>query len=103
MRAREVWIHAVDLGNGGSFVDFPPDFLDALVTDITALWQRKAQGPALLLRPDDRDAEYRVDINGETPHVVRGSTVDLARWLSGRGSGDLKAEGGELPKLGGWL
>ncbi|MEV0700200.1 maleylpyruvate isomerase family mycothiol-dependent enzyme [Saccharopolyspora sp. NPDC050389] len=103
MRAREVWIHAVDLGNGGSFADFPPDFLDALLADITGLWQRKAQGPALLLRPDDREAEYRVDIDGEAPHVVRGSTVDLARWLSGRGCRDLKADGGELPEIGRWL
>ena len=28
MRSREVWIHAVDLNNGGSFADFPPDLLD---------------------------------------------------------------------------
>ncbi|MEV6232484.1 hypothetical protein AB0L88_31955 [Saccharopolyspora shandongensis] len=55
-------------------------------------------GPALLLRPDDRDAERRGDIGGETPRVVRGSTVDL----SGRGPGELKAEGGELPELGRW-
>lgn len=103
MRSREVWIHAVDLGNGGSFVDFPPDFLDALLTDITTSWQRRSQGPPLLLRPDDRDAEYRVDIDGETPTAVRGSTVDLARWVSGRGTGDLKADGGELPELGRWL
>lgn len=103
MRAREVWIHAVDLGNGGSFVDFPPDFLDALLTDVTGLWHRKGQGPALLLCPDDRDAEYRVDIHGQPPHVVRGSTVDLARWVSGRGAGGLKADGGELPELGRWL
>jgi maleylpyruvate isomerase len=103
MRAREVWIHAVDLGNGGSFADFPPDFLDALLTDITVLWQRKAQGPTLLLRPDDRDAEYRVDIDDETPYTIRGSTVDLARWLSGRGASDLKTDTGELPRLGRWL
>ncbi|GAA4613112.1 maleylpyruvate isomerase family mycothiol-dependent enzyme [Saccharopolyspora hordei] len=103
MRAREVWIHAVDLGNGGSFIDFPPEFVDALLADITGLWQRKGQGPALLLRPDDRDAEHRVDIDGQTPHVVRGSAVDLVRWISGRGPGRLKADSGDLPELGRWL
>ncbi|MGP4019585.1 maleylpyruvate isomerase family mycothiol-dependent enzyme [Saccharopolyspora sp. 5N708] len=103
MRAREVWIHAVDLGNGASFVDFPPDFVDALLVDITGLWQRKAQGPALLLAPTDRDARYRVDIDGAQPNVVRGSSVDLARWVAGRGVGDLKADEGELPELGRWL
>lgn len=36
MRAREVWVHAVDLGTGVRFEDLPTDFLEALVADITA-------------------------------------------------------------------
>lgn len=103
MRAREVWIHAVDLGNDASFVDFPPDFLDALIADVTGLWQRKRQGPALELRPLDRDGPQRVDI-GEQPHVVHGSTVDFARWITGRGLGpSLKCDDCDLPELGRWL
>lgn len=31
MRARAIWIHAVDLNNNGSFSDFPPDFLEWLL------------------------------------------------------------------------
>lgn len=104
MRAREVWIHAVDLGNGGSFTDFPPDFVDALLADITGLWQRKGQAPALVLRPDDRDTEYRVEIEGSDAVVVHGAAVDLVRWIAGRGAYHLKADNAaELPQLGRWL
>ncbi|GAB2650278.1 maleylpyruvate isomerase family mycothiol-dependent enzyme [Kribbella swartbergensis] len=34
MRAREVMIHAVDLGTGVTFADLPEDFLEELCTDI---------------------------------------------------------------------
>lgn len=36
LRAREVYVHAVDLGLGVSFADLPEDFLAALVADIQA-------------------------------------------------------------------
>jgi maleylpyruvate isomerase len=36
MRAREVMVHAVDLGTGTTFADLPSDFLEALVEDVTA-------------------------------------------------------------------
>lgn len=36
LRAREVWVHAVDLGTGATFADLPEDFLSALVADIQA-------------------------------------------------------------------
>lgn len=103
MRAREVWIHAVDLGNGGSFVDFPPELVDALLADVTGLWQRKGQGPALVLRPTDRDAEHRVDVE-TAPTVVSGTAVDLLRWILGRGAHQLHPENTpRLPELGRWL
>ncbi|WP_292182246.1 maleylpyruvate isomerase N-terminal domain-containing protein [Mesorhizobium sp.] len=31
LRASEVWLRAIDLDNGGSFLDFPPDFVDQLL------------------------------------------------------------------------
>ncbi|NKY54768.1 maleylpyruvate isomerase family mycothiol-dependent enzyme [Nocardia flavorosea] len=34
LRAREVCVHAVDLGMGTTFADLPDDFLTALITDI---------------------------------------------------------------------
>ncbi|WP_019818800.1 maleylpyruvate isomerase family mycothiol-dependent enzyme [Saccharomonospora saliphila] len=104
MRAREVWIHGVDLGNSGDFADFPPDVVDALLADVTALWQRRQQGPALVLRPADRDVEYRVELASREGVVVTGSAADLARWITGRGARRLRAENApEVPELGRWL
>lgn len=36
IRARSIWQRAVDLGNGGSFDDFPGGFVDALLLDAAA-------------------------------------------------------------------
>nr|EJI95926.1 hypothetical protein JVH1_6618 [Rhodococcus sp. JVH1] len=52
MRTREVWIHAVDLGNGGRFGDFPDVVLESLLTDIVGMWQRKDLGAGLVLTVD---------------------------------------------------
>jgi maleylpyruvate isomerase len=58
MRAREVMIHAVDLGTGVTFADLPEDFLEELCTDIRAK-------------------------RGDIPDV-RGSLPDVAAYLAGR-------------------
>ncbi|MDL2410527.1 maleylpyruvate isomerase N-terminal domain-containing protein [Rhizobium calliandrae] len=48
-RAFAVWIHSVDLGNGGSFRDFPAELIDALVRQ-----RRQALGEArVVMAPDD--------------------------------------------------
>ena len=82
MRTREVWIHAVDLANGGSFDDFPAELLDALIEDVTANWARKGVGD-FTLEATDRDASW-----GAGTTVVRGTTADLARWATGRGASE---------------
>ncbi|MDQ6525867.1 maleylpyruvate isomerase family mycothiol-dependent enzyme [Nocardioides sp. LHD-245] len=58
LRAREVLVHAVDLDTGIAFADLPADFLDALVTDVTAK-------------------------RGDVPHVT-GPLPEVAAWLAGR-------------------
>jgi len=93
MRVRELWIHAVDLGTGFDFTDFPADLVDALITDIAATRSSRDQGPALVLRPADRGREWRI---GENGRVVGGTAAELCRWLAGRG----KLDG---PDLGRWL
>ncbi len=44
MRAREVMVHAVDLGTGAAFADLPAEFLAALCDDVIA--KRGAASPA---------------------------------------------------------
>ncbi|MGH3351330.1 MAG: maleylpyruvate isomerase family mycothiol-dependent enzyme [Nocardioides sp.] len=76
MRAREVFIHAVDLGAGITFTDLPEGFLLALADEI-----RAKRG----LSDDDlRD--------------VSGSLPDVAAWLAGRPHNLADA-----PELGPWL
>lgn len=50
MRAREVWLHAVDLDNGGRFEDLPADFLGRLLADVTAAWARRMDAAPTLAR-----------------------------------------------------
>lgn len=76
MRAREVFVHAVDLGTGIGFADLPEDFLAVLADEI-----RTKRG----LSEDDLRG-----LSGELP--------DVAAWLAGRPHGLVDA-----PELGPWL
>ena len=76
MRAREVFVHAVDLGVGITFADLPDDFLFALADEIRT---KRALS-------DD-------DLRG-----VTGPLPEVAAWLAGRPHGLVDA-----PELGPWL
>ncbi|GAB2976264.1 maleylpyruvate isomerase family mycothiol-dependent enzyme [Amycolatopsis acidiphila] len=96
LRVREVWIHLVDLGTGVTFEDFPAELLDALITDIATLRERRDQGPALVLEASDREDGWHIEVAGAEPALVRGSAAELCRWLAGRG-------GLDGPDLARWL
>ncbi|TMR17703.1 maleylpyruvate isomerase family mycothiol-dependent enzyme [Nonomuraea turkmeniaca] len=96
MRAREVMVHAADLGAGVEFDDLPADFLAALIDDITAK-RSGADGPALTLTATDHGGTWTVSGAGD-PAPVTGTLADLAAYLSGRRSG-----GGPWPVLPRWL
>ncbi|WP_236788928.1 maleylpyruvate isomerase family mycothiol-dependent enzyme [Amycolatopsis sp. GM8] len=94
LRTREVWIHAVDLGTGVGFDDFPDELVDALIADVVGLRASRDQGPAFVLEASDRASDWRIP--GEEPVVVRGTAAELCRWICGRG-------GLDGPDLGKWL
>jgi len=105
MRTREVWIHAVDLDNGGRVADFPLELLDALLEDLVKVWRRKRRDgdPDIRLEPSDRSATYSILGTGDGL-VVRGRAVDLVGWGLGRASGGvLTPEGEPPPKAPEWL
>lgn len=105
MRTREVWIHSVDLDNGGSFDDFPPVLVDLLLEDLIKVWKRKRtdKDPDLRLEPSDRELSYSILGSGEGP-IVRGTAADLVRWGTGRGfRGVANANGTKVPKAPEWL
>lgn len=101
MRTREVWIHAVDLDNGGSFLDFPPGVVDELCADVVRTWHSRGEDVDLVLAPTDREAE--IVVGAGTGPTVRGSAADLARWFTGRGARRLESSNGTLPELPRWL
>ncbi|MGA6205032.1 maleylpyruvate isomerase family mycothiol-dependent enzyme [Nocardia testacea] len=72
LRAREVCVHAVDLGTGTTFADLPDTFLSALVTDI-----RGKRGLDEI--PDGPLPEVTAYLAGR-PHSLAG-VPDLGPWL----------------------
>jgi maleylpyruvate isomerase len=100
MRSREVWVHAVDLDNGGSYRDFPPDLLDALIADVRRSWARRSEAPDLVLAATDRPEP--IAVGRAAGPEISGTTADLARWLTGRGARRLVGSSGALPDIPAW-
>ncbi|WP_308282573.1 maleylpyruvate isomerase family mycothiol-dependent enzyme [Pseudonocardia nigra] len=103
LRAREMWIHAVDLDVGASFADLPAPMLDALMADATRTVGAKPDCPSLRLRATDRDAAWVLGDGSGTE--VSGRVAELAAWLMGRSAGKVlrTTEGTRPPALPRWL
>ncbi|MDV6271006.1 maleylpyruvate isomerase family mycothiol-dependent enzyme [Rhodococcus globerulus] len=83
LRAREVWIHAVDLGNGAEFSDIPEPVLRSLVDDVVKAWRTRGVGSELALDISDEQSlvvgdEHLISVSGDLPSIVQ--------WVAGRGS-----------------
>ena len=72
LRAREVWVHAVDLAVGVRFADLPEDFLQALCADVVA---KRGARPAV----EGPLAERAAWLTGR-PHRIPGAP-ELEAWL----------------------
>jgi maleylpyruvate isomerase len=89
LRTREVWVHAVDLDNGGSYDHFPAELVDRLLADALASWRRRLPAtaiPALTLVRTDRAEPVDVGGTATPARVLRGTAADLAAWATGRGA-----------------
>lgn len=102
LRAREVWIHLVDLRVGAGMDVLPPDLAWALVRDVAG-WMSARLGA-------DTGAELTAEGHGTvvlgtpcTGVTVTGPPYALAAWLTGRGGSDELLVTGELPGLPRWL
>jgi maleylpyruvate isomerase len=82
MRAREVWVHAVDLDAGVELTDLPANFLVALCDDVVAK-RSLAPGPAVVLTSPDGVTRWQLP--GDVPPVVVwGPIPELTAYLTGR-------------------
>jgi len=98
MRAREIYIHSIDLAAGITFADLPPDFLAALLDDVTGRRSAVGGGPALLIAATDTGGRWDVAGTG-VPVPVTAPLPDLAAYLTGRPAPSLPA----APVLPPWL
>lgn len=102
MRAREVMIHAVDLGTA-AVTDLPGDFLAAQITDVVGKRSTAADGPGLIVAPSDSPLRWVVEGSGE-PVTVTGTLADLTAYLTGRPGGCVTTPAGDpAPPLPRWL
>jgi maleylpyruvate isomerase len=124
MRAREMWIHAVDLDVGASLSDAPGPMLVALLSDAADTMGASPQCPPLSLVAGDINRNWAVgrgtagdehaELSSAAEHAgiedlrrveVCGSAAGLALWLLGRSKGrDLRTgDGSPLPVPPRWL
>ncbi|MGY1742096.1 MULTISPECIES: maleylpyruvate isomerase family mycothiol-dependent enzyme [unclassified Blastococcus] len=96
IRAREVWVHAVDLDAGVGFADVPADVLAALVDEVFTTWARKGTLPEVTVFAGDREW-------GSGGPAVAGSLPAVTGWVTGRTAGEELRADGPLPALPRWI
>jgi maleylpyruvate isomerase len=101
LRAREVYVHAVDLATGLSFAELPAGFAAALCDDVIAK-RRSAPGPALLLEAAGTGGRWELPGEGSTV-TLSGPLAEITSYLTGRPHKLTTAGGDPAPALGPWL
>jgi maleylpyruvate isomerase len=106
MRAKEVWVHAVDLGNGGSFHDFPAEMNDRIIDDVFRVWTRRGESVSVRVAKTDRTGADAVRSHGapsDPDAEVSGRTADLARWLARGDPRGVSSPTGRVPEIPHWF
>lgn len=92
LRAREVWMHSLDLGIGMTTRDFPAEVVDRLLTDVEDTWTGRHDPVHYLVhltdRPDRGDWLIRsgpADQIPASPVEVTGEAAEVLSYLTGRG------------------
>jgi maleylpyruvate isomerase len=95
MRAKEVWVHGVDLAAGVTFADAPDRFLPSLVDDVLAVFASRDQLPDVTIRATDIDRTW---CSGAAS--AQGPVAAVAAWLTRSDASGLE---GTVPELPRWL
>jgi maleylpyruvate isomerase len=95
MRAKELWVHGVDLRAGLTFADLPADFCTALVDDVHGLFAGREQTPDATIVATDVDRTW-----GAGAVTVQGPVAAVAAWLT---RSDASGLTGEIPQPPTWL
>jgi maleylpyruvate isomerase len=98
MRTREVWIHAVDLGNGATFGDIPAPVLERLLRDITGAWKTRGTDAGLLIKVTGTEVAGTDLTFGDTSAtdrtIITGTLPAVVEWATGRGTTGVTAARG---------
>lgn len=103
LRAREVYVHGVDLATGLSFAGLPAGFRTALCDEVVAKRaSAQAPGPALVLEAADTSGRWELPGDGDTV-TLSGPLAEITAYLTGRAHKLTTAGGDPAPALGPWL
>jgi maleylpyruvate isomerase len=95
MRAKEIWVHGVDLSAGLTFADLPADFCAALADDVLGTFADRGEAPDVTVVATDADRTW-----GSGGPTVRGPVTAVAAWLT---RSDASGLAGEVPPPPAWL
>lgn len=104
LRAREVWIHAVDLDVGASFADLPQPMLVELIGTVAQTLGARESSPSMrLVATDSGGREWTLGAGGDLK--VSGPGAELVAWLLGRSKGKAlrSSAGGRVSPLPRWI
>lgn len=100
-RAREVWLHLVDLDAGAGLDVLPDDVATALVRDVVDWMDSRVSARIEVQIAGAQPVRFGPETSAPVP--VSGPVQELAGWLTGRCAGDCLIAPGGLPELPGWL
>ncbi|WP_291799239.1 maleylpyruvate isomerase N-terminal domain-containing protein [Brevibacterium sp.] len=98
LRAREVFVHALDLGIGATTLDFPAAVVDRLLGDIAPIWEKKGLRTHYVLTLTDRDGDLVIRTGEENPAGASGAGSPAASSSDGGSPADAASpEASEAP------
>ena len=95
MRAKEVWVHGVDLRAGLTFADLPAECCAVLIDEVLALFAGRDQVLDATIVATDADRTW-----GSGTARVEGPLPAIAAWLT---RSDASGLTGEVPEPPAWL
>jgi maleylpyruvate isomerase len=95
MRAKESWVHGVDLDAGLAFADVPSDFCIALVDEVLGLFAARDQVLDVTIVATDANRTW-----GSGSTAVQGPVAAVAAWLTRSDASGLR---GDVPAPPVWL
>ena len=95
MRAKEVWVHGVDLRGGLGFADLPTDFCAVLVDEVLGLFASRDQALDVTVVATDADRTW-----GSGATTVQGPVRAIAAWLT---RSDASGLDGNVPAPPAWI